>query len=154
VVAMLFGVALDRLWRYQELAERTALEQNLAAINVALTMKFAALVAAGRAEAIAGEIGANPVDLLTRPPANYLGELFAPTAGSLPPRSWHYDRQSGDLVYAPGRTRYLALTGQETDRLRFTVVLAPESTRRGPLPLKELRQPFVVPRSKYAWSIE
>ena len=49
VVALLFGVGLERLLRYQELAERTAVEQNLAAINVALTSKFAALIAAGAA---------------------------------------------------------------------------------------------------------
>src|SRR3989442_5369371 len=107
IVALLIAVALDRLLRFQELGERTAMEQNIAAINVALTMKFAALVAAGRGQAIENEVGANPVDLLARPPANYLGALYAPNPASLPPCSWYFDRQSGDLVYVPGRTRYL-----------------------------------------------
>jgi len=154
VVAVLFGVALDRLWRYQELAERSAVEQNLAAINVALTMKFAALIAAGRADAIAGEVGANPIHLLSRPPENYLGELYAPAPGSLPARSWHYDRQSGDLVYVPGRTRYLVISGQEPDRLRFSVVLAPESPRGEIVPLQVLRQALVTARAGYRWRIE
>ena len=60
------------------------MEQNIAVINVALTMKFAALMAAGRGRAIEKEVGANPVDLLARPPQNYLGALYAPEPASLP----------------------------------------------------------------------
>jgi general secretion pathway protein G len=153
VVAVLFGVALDRLLRYQELAERTAVELNLAAINVALTSKFAALIASGRGDSIAGEAGANPVKLLVRPPENYLGELYAPAPHSLPPRSWHYDRQSGDLVYVPGRTRYLVAPQQESG-LRFRVVLSEPSRASGAVALRELRQPYIAASKTYQWVIE
>src|SRR6266545_4550257 len=105
IVAFLFGVALERLMRYRELAERTAVEQNLAAINMALTMRFAALVTAGRGEGIAKEVGHNPIELLARPPQDYLGELYAPAPETLPRPSWYFDRSTGHLVYAPSRTR-------------------------------------------------
>jgi len=151
VVALLFGVGLERLLRYQELAERTAVEQNLAAINVALTSKFAALIAAGRGELIEREVGANPVDLLARPPENYLGELYsAPEPPT--PRSWYYDRQSGDLVYVANRNRYLAVSGQPVERLRFSIVLSPASPQESGI--RELRQPFIQPRLPYMWAIE
>jgi type II secretory pathway pseudopilin PulG len=149
VVGVLFGIALDRFLRFQELGERTAMEQNLAAINVALTMKFAALVAAGHGPAIEKEVGANPVDLLARPPENYLGALYAPAPESLPPRSWYFDRESGDLVYVAGRTRYLA----ETDGLRFQVVLSAPSPRQQE-GVTELRQAMIRPRQPYRWVIE
>jgi type II secretory pathway pseudopilin PulG len=149
VVGVLFGIALDRLSRFQELGERTAMEQNLAAINVALTMKFAALVAAGRGPAIEKEAGANPVDLLARPPENYLGALYAPSPETLPPRSWYYDRESGDLVYMPGRTRYLI----ETSGLRFHVVLSDPSPRQEE-GVAELRQAMIRPRQPYRWVID
>jgi len=68
VVALLFGVALDRLQRYRELAERVLMERNLAAMNVALTLKFASLVTSGRVAEIEKEAGTNPVRLLARPP--------------------------------------------------------------------------------------
>lgn len=152
-VALLFGVALDRLLRFQELGERTAMEQNIAAINVALTMKFAALVASGRGRAIEQELGANPVDLLARPPENYLGGLYLPPADLLPPRSWYYDRASGDLVYVPGRTRYLSEPPDATNGLRFHVVLA-DASPRGVEGVTELRQVFVRPREPYRWSID
>jgi general secretion pathway protein G len=153
VVAVFFGIALDRLLRYRELAERTAVEQNLAAINVALTSKFAALIATGRGEAIAGEVGANPVNLLARPPENYLGELYSPPPDSLAPRSWHFDRQSGDLVYMPGRTRYL-VTPQPESGLHFRVMLTGPAPSAGSVPLRELRQPYIAARSAYRWVIE
>jgi prepilin-type N-terminal cleavage/methylation domain-containing protein len=152
VVALLFAVALDRLLRYQELAERTAVEQNLAAINIALTSKFAALIAAGRGPLIEKEVGANPVSLLVRPPENYLGELYSPSPEQLLPRSWYYDPQSGDLVYVPNRGRHLAVSGQAADRLRFGVVLSPASS--SPDGIRELRQPFIVSRQPYTWAIE
>jgi prepilin-type N-terminal cleavage/methylation domain-containing protein len=153
VVALLFGVALDRLLRFQELGERTAMEQNIAAINVALTMKFAALVAAGRGNAMRDELGANPVDLLARPPENYLGALFAPSLDQLPPRSWYFDSISRDLVYVPGRTRYLAEPADAASGLRFRVVLS-EPSPASDETVTELRQALIRPLLPYRWSIE
>ena len=153
VVALLFGVALDRLMRFQELGERTAMEQNIAAINVALTMKFAALVASGRPRAIESEVGANPVNLLARPPQNYLGALFMPPAEQLPARSWYFDRASGDLVYMPGRPRYLTEPHDAANGLRFRVVLTDPSPRKDES-VTEIRQALIRPLQAYRWSVE
>ena len=153
IVALLFGVALERLLRFQELGERAAMEQNIAAINVALTMKFAALVAAGRGPAIEKELGANPVELLARPPENYLGALYAPSAGTLPARSWYYDRASGELVYVPGRTRYLSEPPDAAHGLRFRVVLS-DPARPAVEGITELRQAFIRPSTPYRWTID
>ena len=153
VVALLFGVALDRLMRFQELGERTAMEQNIAAINVALTLKFAALIASGQPRAIEKEVGANPVDLLARPPENYLGALFLPSAEHLPARSWYFDRASGDLVYMPGRTRYLSEPPDAVTGLRFRVVLTDPSPRTDEI-VTEIRQALIRPLQSYRWRIE
>jgi prepilin-type N-terminal cleavage/methylation domain-containing protein len=153
IAGILFGIALDRLLRFQELGERTAMEQNIAAINVALTMKFAALVARGGGAAIEKEVGANPVDLLARPPQNYLGALYAPPPESLPPRSWYFDRQSGDLVYLPGRTRYLTEPADAANGLHFHVVLTEPSARKHE-DITEVRQALIRARRPYRWSID
>lgn len=147
VVAVLFGIALDRLMRYQELGERAALEQNLAAINTALTMRFATLVIAGRAGEIEKEVGANPVHLLARPPEHYLGALYSPAPGSVASRSWYFDRASGDLVYVPGRTRYLTEPPDAENGLRFRVELS-EPAHAG------LRQPLIRAQKPYRWVID
>ena len=153
IVALLFGVALDRLLRYQELGERTAMEQNIAVINVALTMKFAALMAAGRGPAIEKEVGANPIDLLARPPLNYLGALYAPEPASVPRGSWYYDRETGDLVYVPSRTRFLSAPPDAANGLRFRVALMDPSPR-GAEGITELRQALILARQPYRWSVE
>ena len=152
VVALTFGVALERLTRYQELAERTAMEQNLAAINVAVTMKFAALHASGRGHQIEKDVGTNPAHLLARPPENYLGELHSPDAASLPRESWYYDRRSGDFVYLPRRTRYLTFPKDSDGNLRFRIVLTEASGEQdGP---REIRQPYLGTVAPFQWAIE
>ena len=147
-VGLLFSVALDRLLRYQELGEQAALEQNIAAMNTALTMKFAGYVISGKPAAIEEEVGANPINLLTRPPQNYLGELFDPDQKVVPARSWYFDRRSGELVYVPGRTRYLTIASASHEALRFRISLTQAHDDR------ELRQPFVGTSQPFTWQIE
>jgi prepilin-type N-terminal cleavage/methylation domain-containing protein len=151
-VALLFGVALDRLLRYQELGERASVEMNVSAINTALTMKFAAYVAAGRPQAIEAELSKNPMELLVRPPENYLGELFSPDIKSLERRSWYFDRYSRELLYLPGRSRYLTSSSGPPEVLRFHMTLVGAETRADGI--KELMQPFVVPAQPFTWNID
>jgi len=153
VVALLFGVALERLLKYQELAERTAMELNLAAINVALNLKFAALVTSGRGELIEKVEGSNPVNVLARPPENYLGELYVPEVAGLPKASWHYDLRSREFVYVPNRARYLSYPrGAEPGNLRFRIVLTEAS--KDPDAPREIRQPLIAPVAPYQWVLE
>ena len=91
--------------------------------------------------------------MLARPPENYLGALYAPDPESLPPRSWYYDRQSGDLVYVPGRTRYLTEPADAEKGLRFHVVLSDPSPRKAEQ-VTELRQALVQPRQPYRWNFD
>jgi len=152
IVAVLFGVALERLLKYQEMAERAALEQNLAAMNTALALKFAAYVTAGRGAEVANEAGKNPVALLARPPENYLGELYAPEVSGLERRSWYFDRQSAELVYLPHRRRYLSSASAPPDSLRFRIALLPQTGDASGL--RVLQQPFIVAKTPFVWSIE
>ena len=147
IVALLGTVLIERLMRIAELAEKTAMEQNLAAINVALTLKFAALVTKQRGREIAREVGANPIELLARPPENYLGELARPDPASLSAPSWYFDRDAGELVYVPARSRFL----DAPSGLRFRVMLSEPSPRAGQAPLDEIPQPFIRPVAAYRW---
>jgi prepilin-type N-terminal cleavage/methylation domain-containing protein len=153
VVAVMFGVALERLLRYQEMAERAAMVQNLAAINTALTMKFAAHVTSGRPDAIRAELDRNPIELLARPPQNYLGELYAPRTDTLERASWYFDRQSHELIYLPNRRRFLSTDAGPPEKIRFRAILA-ESSASAPGQPRELPLPFVVPTDPFRWEIE
>jgi prepilin-type N-terminal cleavage/methylation domain-containing protein len=152
IVAVTSGVALDRLLRYQEMGERAAVEQNIAAINTALTMKFAAYVTSGRPERAMAEAGKNPVELLARPPQNYLGELYAPDIAMLERQSWYFDRQSSDFVYLPNRRRYLSVTEGAPDRLRFRIYVSQPKGEPGEP--RELAMPYIGPVAPFEWKIE
>ena len=152
IAALLAGVAVERFLRYQELGERAAVEQSLAAINVALTMKFAAWITLGNPGGIEREVGSNPVNLLARPPENYLGELYAPDVRTLDKRSWYFDRASGELVYLPNRRRYFSAAPEIPDQLRFRIALTPG--RNVPGEPRELPQPFIAAVTPFVWDVE
>jgi len=152
IVAILFGVGLERLLRYQEMGERAAVEQNVGAINTALNMKFAAYIMLGRPGAIENEAGKNPIGLLARPPENYLGELYSPDMNSLPRSSWYFDRASGELVYLPNRRRYLSAGDGPPNMVRFRVALTEVRSELGEP--RELAQPFVAVNPPFRWVID
>jgi prepilin-type N-terminal cleavage/methylation domain-containing protein len=152
IVAVLIAIAIDRLARYQELGERAALQLNLAALNTALVLRFAAYVAMGKPEGIAQDAGKNPISFLGRAPANYLGELSAPDLPALPRQSWYFDRNSSQLVYLPRHRRYLVSTSGQPETLRFRVVLTPAETEPGKP--RVLSQPLIVPEPPFTWEIE
>jgi prepilin-type N-terminal cleavage/methylation domain-containing protein len=152
IVAILFGVALDRLLRYQEMGERAAVELNVAAINTALNMKFAAYIVRGRPAAIEDEVGKNPIGLLARLPENYLGELYSPDLKSLPRGCWYFDVASRDLVYLPNTRRYLSSGNGPPEALRFRVALT--EIHNEPGEPRELRQPFIAANPPFKWVIE
>jgi general secretion pathway protein G len=152
VVALLFGIALDRLLRYQELGERAALQQNVAAINSALALRFAAYVVMGTPQRIAEEVGRNPVNLLARPPENYLGEVASADPKSLSRPSWYFDTAAGDLVYLPTRRRYWSGYSGAPDSIRFRVQMSGEQATPGEP--RVLPQPFVAANPPFKWEIE
>ena len=152
VVALLFGIALDRLLRYQELGERSALQQNVAAINTALALRFAAYVVMGTPQRIAEEVGRNPVALLARPPENYVGELAAADPKTLSRPCWYFDATAGDLVYLPTRHRYWTGSSGAPDSIRFRVAMTAGDTAPGEP--RVLPQPFVTANPPFKWEIE
>jgi prepilin-type N-terminal cleavage/methylation domain-containing protein len=152
IVGVLISIAIDRLARYQELGERAALQLNLAALDTALVLRFAAYVAMGKPTGVAQDAGKNPVSFLSRPPANYLGELSAPDLPALPRQSWYFDRDSAQLVYVPRHRRYLVSAYGQPETLRFRVVLT--SAESEPGKPRILSQPLIVPEPPFTWEIE
>ena len=152
VVALLFGVALDRLVRYQELGERAALQQNVAAMNSALALRFAGYVVMGTPQRIAEEVGRNPVHLLARAPEAYVGELPAADPNSLSRPAWYFDSASGELVYLPTRRRYWGSSSAAPDSIRFRVAVTGGEAMPGEP--RVLPQPFVAANPPFRWEID
>lgn len=106
IVSTLGVVLLDRLWRYQEQAEKAAMEQLVGTLKSALSIQVAGLIAKGQVDAVPQLVKENPINWLTEKPGNYLGEYFAPTATQIAPGNWYFDLKDRELVYLPLRTEH------------------------------------------------
>jgi prepilin-type N-terminal cleavage/methylation domain-containing protein len=111
-VAILVGLALDRLLPLVGRAQRAAFLQVRSDLNSALLLEAAERITRGEAATLPALAATNPMTLLLTPPANYVGSLEWPDEAEIPRASWYYDERLGRLVYRVGRfTRFAAGSG-------------------------------------------
>lgn len=123
LIAVFLSIALDRLRRYQESAEKSVVELTIASMQSGLQLRLAALLIKGDDKAIRSLDNANPVQFLADVPAGYKGEITG-SDGSLSGRSWYFDASRRELVYVPDLTAHLVINGAPQEptalpRLRF-----------------------------------
>lgn len=122
IVALLGGMFLQHALSYRDEAERAEVMQVAGALRTALQERVAELHLASREADIGALAGRNPMAWLERPPANYLGDYYAPGPGEVQPGNWYFDRANGTLVYLPRGGGHAGGSGA----LRFRVeLLAP-----------------------------
>jgi prepilin-type N-terminal cleavage/methylation domain-containing protein len=152
LVGIFAAVALDRFFRYQEIAEKTAMEATLGAMRSGLTLQVAARIPRGGFAALEGLAEENPVDWLAKAPPGYLGALHDPAPGKIPSGSWYFDLKNNELVYTPQRTRYLVPDTGEANGIHFRVVLRiAQNDRSG---VRELAELDLRPTRPVRWSPE
>lgn len=121
VVAVLSGILLGRFLTYQELSEKTAMEQTAGAIRSALTIQMAGLITHGRAEDIAKLADVNPITLLMRKQKNYVGEFYEPDLKEISPGSWYFDLKQRQLVYLIHQGRHFLPDRSGVKRVRYRI---------------------------------
>ncbi len=94
ITAALSTVLLHRLDGYRRAAEDAAARQTVAALRTALQVE-----AARHPDTLAALAGQNPMRLLARPPADYLGEFALSGQGSVARNGWVFDPRDKILVY-------------------------------------------------------
>jgi general secretion pathway protein G len=99
VTALLSTVLLHRLDACRRAAEEATTRQTVAALRTALQVEVARAVAEGRTDTLASLAGQNPIRLLARPPANYLGEFALSEQGRVARHGWVFDPRDKILVY-------------------------------------------------------
>jgi prepilin-type N-terminal cleavage/methylation domain-containing protein len=145
VFATLFSVALDRMLRYQEDAERAVMRSSLAAFKTALQLKVAELLIERRGDQIAKLQGQNPVLWLEEAPSNYLGAFPAGEMRDKPPGNWYFDTREGDLVYLPRGAIFAAEGGKAPYELRFRVRIDYETVATPQGPARRLAAAVLAP---------
>jgi general secretion pathway protein G len=85
---------------YQRMAEKTAMEQTVGAIQSALNLRVASLIAKERLDRLPDLVQQNPMDWLAQKPVNYSGEYFGNNAAdSVVSGQWYFDLKDRNLVY-------------------------------------------------------
>ena len=123
IVGILAAVLLNRVPLYQELAEKTAMEQIVGVIRSALHLQIADYIAKGKMNEIPRLARDNPMNWLAEKPKNYLGEYFDPKPGELPAGNWYYDLKSRELVYLVDKGEYFVAGKDGHKQIRFRLAL-------------------------------
>lgn len=153
LVAVLAAVAMDRMLRYLELAERSAMETTASTLRSAMALRFAAAYLGGTPADIDALGTQNPFDWLAERPGNYAGEFANPNLDEVEKGTWYFDSVGRTAVYVPQRTRYLRSAAAPGDtRIPFKAALRFE--RAGIGSERVLTQLGFAPVQNYDWSIE
>jgi general secretion pathway protein G len=99
ITAALSTVLLHRLDGYRRAAEEAAAHQTVAALRTALKAEVTRALAEGRVDRLAALAQQNPMRLLARPPADYLGEFALSGQGNVARHGWVFNPRDKTLVY-------------------------------------------------------
>jgi general secretion pathway protein G len=99
ITAALSTVLLHRLDGYRRAAEEAAARQTVATLRAALQVEVTRALAQGQADRLAALAQQNPMRLLARPPADYLGEFALSGQGNVARHGWVFDPRDKTLVY-------------------------------------------------------
>jgi general secretion pathway protein G len=121
VISILLSFFLDRVWYYQELAEKTAMEQDVDAIQSALTMQHGKRYVNNDQPDINLLATQNPVKWLQKLPKNYVGEFYDPSPLAVPRGSWMFDLKARELIYVLSRTDHFVPGKDGKQWIRFHV---------------------------------
>ncbi|MCP1728090.1 general secretion pathway protein G [Natronospira proteinivora] len=119
LVIVLVATAIENLLPLAGEAERVAVERNRVAVDTALRGEAAQRLLGQGREAVMDLEGHNPVSLLARPPANYLGERANADPAEIPPAHWVWDPARQALIYRVRHSRYFHSEAGEPAHIRF-----------------------------------
>ena len=98
VTAIIYSVAVNRFSEYPSAAERASFQSVLTQLQTGINLELMMGVRTGFVANNQDFQGINPMDLMLRPPGNYLG-VYESAAADLPRRSWYFDGSTSELVY-------------------------------------------------------
>lgn len=132
LVILLFLAAWWRLLPLRGSAEAAHVATTVGTLRSALGMHVAERIVAGEFDTVANLDGSNPMGLLERAPANYLGSIETGSS-DIVPGSWYFERASGRLAYRVRHPQYLSgdADGPVDLHWRVEVEFQPGEVNRG-----------------------
>ncbi len=149
IVVFLATTFFNRVWFYQEQAEKAAMVEVVGVIQNELLMKYGHLMIRDEVAGIAALATENPMSWLLKAPRNYAGEFYEPSPDSVTPGNWVFDLKSHELIYVPERADYFVpgADGKKWIRYRVRLMYDPVSGASG----KALVGVLFEPVEPYRW---
>ena len=123
LVLIFVWVATLRIWELRIAAERNAMEYVVGNLKSALGIHVAVSVVKEGLNSVAALDKTNPMQLMDKKPASYIGELGNPDPAQISGYQWYYDRQQQMLIYRVENSDFFESPLSGPARARFQVRL-------------------------------
>lgn len=153
IISVLLVAFSDRVWYYQELAEKTAMEENVGAIQSAMNIQHSKNYTRGNADDLNLITTDNPMKWMQKLPRNYAGEYYDPSPTSVGPGSWVFDLKTRELIYVLDRTDHFVPGKDGKKWIRFHIAVQYEQVKRGGVEsqAKEVVGTVFEPMENFSW---
>jgi type II secretory pathway pseudopilin PulG len=136
VSAIIYSVAVNRFSDFPEAAERANFRAVVIQMQTGVSLETMLGLSTGNIRAMQDYVGLNPMDLLLKPPSNYLGAFAEFDENAQRRRSWYFDSRTKELVYLVNAAENVYLIQNSiaipTAEIRFGIIM----TYRDPITLR------------------
>jgi hypothetical protein len=154
LIAILAGVLVQRVWALRVDAERVAMATVLANLRQAIGIELGLRAARDGLRSVGELDGADPMDLLPKPPMNYRGALAHPDPARIDGYQWYFETGSRTLVYRVANAQAFDTPLPGPARARFRLKLRygdRNGNGRFDYGIDELQGLNLVPLERYHW---
>lgn len=151
IVSLLGTVLAERMLRYQEYAEKIAMEVTARNLQTGLRMQVADLMMSDRLHETDRLLQANPFDWLENLPPNYAGERAGSVPNDTVRGNWYFDSERREAVYVPYHRRFFEPQTPGRDSVRYRVSAVPVSQVNGSRRMEGLSLVLLTP---YQWKVQ
>jgi prepilin-type N-terminal cleavage/methylation domain-containing protein len=150
IVGLLGTVLSERMLRYQEYAEKTAMEITTRNIQTGLRLQVADLMMRDRLHEIDRLLKDNPISWLETPPPNYVGERTDREQNDAVRGNWYFDTVRREVVYAPFHRRFFEPQLLGSNSIRYRITARPVTSGDG---VRRIEGLSLLLLSPYKWAI-
>lgn len=150
IIGVLGTFLSDRMLRYQEYAEKTAMEVTARHLQTGLRLQVADLMMRDRMHEIDRLLQQNPMTWLETPPPNYIGERTAMPQGDALRGKWYFDAVQRVVIYTPLHHRFFQSQRQGANSISYRLNAMPVTSGEGARRIEGLSLLLLSP---YKWEI-
>lgn len=151
IIGLLGAFLSERMLRYQEYAEKTAMEVTVRNLQTGLRWQVADLMMGDRLDEVDRLLQDNPISWLESPPPNYIGERADGRQSDAVRGNWYFDTLRKELVYTPFHRNYFRPQLNGNYAVRYRIASVPVLPGNGMRPIEGLSLELLSP---YKWEIQ